>query len=200
MARGRNPVLEIQGGKNQEMTDDDRTRTTSKPKAPGQIPLTVYGPAPGEELDATDIPEASRNRVSNSNNIIGKDNYKGCPIEWIPKLSIDQRKRTIVEILTEHFRKRGYIVTPQYSLKGLARVDLYAIRDHTKLFIEVKEYREANNHSIVTGVGQLLFDHFLDPSAKLFLAIPKGCHTRKIVRSKSHLRFLGCYHIRLIEV
>lgn len=157
----------------QSILDEYRIRARNQP-VPAQIPA--------EKLDAS-LRETCTREVSNSNEIMGNDKYKNLSI-----------------LLMKHLKERGYCVVPEYTLHHIARVDLYAFNNSERLFIEIKDGSEADNHSLLVGVGQLLFYHYLDPKPKLALATPARNSTRHRMLTKIHRSFLKRYHIQLLEV
>jgi hypothetical protein len=178
MARGRNPVLEIQGGKNQEMSDDEKQpklleeawiRAKNRP-VPAQI-------LPGE-LDTE--PETCR-RVSNSNDKIDTALYKNplTPVSTgeILNQSINQstlsRKNSRKKERKKEANKKwlsshpGYMVNRRLWLNGRVRV------------VEGKRPHPAGNICEVCGgsTGKCLqYHHWDDSDLSKGLWICFRCH------------------------
>ena len=93
-------------------------------------------------------------------------------------------------------REDGYDVMIDRPLAGgIARPDVRATKLDCEILVEVKELREACNHVIITGAGQLLFYHYIRPNADLLLAVPRG----SVKASKTTLGFLGFHGISLAQ-
>jgi hypothetical protein len=119
---------------------------------------------------------------------------------WQPKTDHEPTQEGLATSITDKVRnsfiEQGYFVKTQVSLmNGLARPDLIALKDQDQILIEVKEVREANNHTLITGAGQLLFYRYLNPQAKVMLAIPNGsCKVSNELRA-----FLNSFNIEVRE-